>query len=212
MKKRISILLNIFISVFVPYAWLKMMLSAGGLLSSSGWGAIKYFTVQSNLFMGATSLLALVIMLTGKSVPRWAARLKYIATVAVALTFTAVVAFLGHVYGYKMMFSGANLWLHLFIPVAAIVDYAFFFDAPRLKLSDTFLAFIPEISYGALYLINLLINGRGEWPNTNDWYGFLNWGSYIGLAISAVMFLTTWGIAAGLRALNGRTSRSPGGA
>ena len=111
-KKRISILLNIFISVFVPYAWLKMMLSAGGLLSSSGWGAIKYFTVQSNLFMGATSLLALVIMLTGKSVPRWASRLKYIATVAVALTFTAVVAFLGHVYGYKMMFSGANLWLH----------------------------------------------------------------------------------------------------
>lgn len=207
MKKRISILLNIFIAVFVPYAWLKMMLSAGGLLSSSGWGAIKYFTVQSNLFMGATSLLALVIMLTGKSVPRWAARLKLIATTAVALTFLTVMVFLAPLYGYGNMLSGANLWFHLFIPVAAIIDYAFFLDAPRLKLCDTFLALIPELAYGAFYIGNIIINGKGDWPNTNDWYGFLNWGSYIGLAISAGMFLTTWGIAAGLRALNGKTSR-----
>lgn len=207
MKKTVSLILNIFIAVFVPYAWIKMMFSMGGLLSGSGLTAIKYFTVQSNLFMGAASLLTVVVLLVRKKVPRWAARLKFIATVAVALTFTVTLVFLSHIYDIKMLFSGANLWFHLFIPIAAIVDYAFFFDAPKLTFKNTFLALIPEIIYGAFYLINLLINGTGVGRGVNDWYGFLKWGSYIGIAISAGMFLITWGIAVLIRAVNGKTSK-----
>ena len=202
MKKAVSLLLNAFIAVTVPYAWLKMMFSAGGLLSSSGWGALKYFTVLSNLLMGLASLIYIAALVIGKGVPRRAAVLKHTATTAVALTFMTVMAFLGPVFGYGTMFSGANLWFHLLVPIAAIVDYAFFFENPDSKFSDTFAAIIPMLAYSAFYLANILINGKGEWPDTNDWYGFLSWGAIPGLGIFAAMLLATWGMAAGLRALN----------
>jgi len=34
-----------------------------------------------------------------------------------------------------------------------------------------------NILYGAAYLFNIMINGKGTWPDTNDRYGFLDRGS-----------------------------------
>ena len=59
----------------------------------------------------------------------------------------------------------------------------------------TFIAAIPSLIYGNFYLANCLINGVGEWPETNDWYGFLNWGYPVGIAIFAGVVLMNWGIA-----------------
>ena len=51
------------------------------------------------------------------------------------------------------------------------------------------------------YMLNNLINGTGVWPDTNDGYGFLNWGwgpgivIFVGVAVIAfVMGLILRGI------------------
>ena len=45
----------------------------------------------------------------------------------------------------------------------------------------------------------ILINGKGKWPDSNDWYGFMNWGFGPALIIFAVIILTNWGVACLLR-------------
>ena len=45
------------------------------------------------------------------------------------------------------------------------------------------------------------------WPETNDWYGFLNWGYPIGIAIFAVIVLMDFGMAVLLMALNQLVSK-----
>ena len=61
---------------------------------------------------------------------------------------------------------------------------------------------IPSFLYGTVYLLNNLINGIGEWPDGNDWYGFLNWGFPVGIIIYLGVILVTWFIACVLRAIN----------
>ena len=51
---------------------------------------------------------------------------------------------------------------------------------------------------------NIIINGIGEWPYTNDWYGFARAGLQWSPIVFAAMLLVTWLIAAVLRWLNQR--------
>ena len=43
--------------------------------------------------------------------------------------------------------------------------------------------------YGAGYLGNILLNGVGEWPDTNDWYSFMMWGYPSAFAIYGGLIL-----------------------
>ena len=54
---------------------------------------------------------------------------------------------------------------------------------------------------GAGYLLNNIINGIGEWPDTNDWYSFLTWGYPAGIAIFAVICAVTWLLGLAMRKL-----------
>ena len=99
--------------------------------------------------------------------------------------------FLGPLYGYPEMFVGANLWLHLVVPITAMAEIIFLSDATYTR-RDNNLAVIPPLIYGIVYVLNILINGMGEWPNTNDWYLFFYWGYPIGFLIYVVIALVTW--------------------
>ena len=46
--------------------------------------------------------------------------------------------------------------------------------------------------YGIAYCANILINGVGTFPNTNDWYGFTMWGVQFMPVVLLVMLLATW--------------------
>ena len=89
------------------------------------------------------------------------------------------------------MFAGANLWLHLIVPVAAMAEIVFLSDAVYTK-RDNNIAIIPPLIYGIVYLVNILLNGMGEWPNTNDWYLFFYWGYPVGVVIYLIIMLVTW--------------------
>ena len=202
MKKRISMLINIFIAYMAPRTWLRMVfVFEDSRLTSTGLSSLKYFTVLSNLLMGLASLIYVIGLLTRKGTRRsvsWADLLKCVATTSVTLTLRTVLVFLGPLYGYQMMFSGVNFWLHAVIPVLAIIDLMFLDTDVRYEVGATFLSVVPMILYGIFYIGNILINGRGEWPNTNDWYGFAMWGIPIRLVIFVIISVLTWRMSLGL--------------
>ena len=186
-------ILNIVLPAAVFGAWLHMALRAGGMLSSAGIGSLKYFTVLSNMLEGAACLLWLAFCRGKDGDPHWTERLKYVAAVAVFVTLTVVMIFFGPLYGYRNMIGGSNLWFHLLVPVAAILEQIFLsgYAAGR---KDNLLAGLPALTYGLVYLVNLLLNGVGDEPFSNDWYGFLLWGWPAGFAIFGAIVLLSLGL------------------
>ena len=191
---RIRITINAAIAGMTAVAWVQMALgwgSDGGLLLSVGIESLKYFTVLSNIFSGIVSFVVAARLARGREVTPVLLAVKLAATTSVALTFTVVVAFLAPLFGWIAMFVGANFWLHLALPLAAIIEFCLF-ETGELPRGAALMATIPTVLYGAGYYINILINGVGEWPNTNDWYGFLAGGIETGPIVFAVIASATW--------------------
>ena len=133
---------------------------------------LRYFTVQSNLFCAAVSLTAAAARLSGGA-PAALLTLKFVATAAVSVTFLTVLVFLGPQYGYKLMFTGPDLWLHLVCPLLALLTF-FAWDRPALSWQTALLGVIPVLLYGLLYLHRVVrvkswedfygFNKGGKWP------------------------------------------------
>jgi hypothetical protein len=135
-----------------------------GAQSPGGFGNLRYFTVLSNLFQGIVSL----IYFCGRKISRW----KYASTTAIAFTFFIALLFLAPVRGLHSVYSGANFFSHLVVPVLAIVDFLIFDREGTFTLRDSLIAVIPMLAYSLFYVGNLLINGVMD----NDWYGFAKHG------------------------------------
>ncbi len=210
--QKLAFLLNVLIVIFAVTGTILMLFFRDGdqLLQSSGIANLKYFTVLSNEFCGIIAVYSLICRLRGKPQPMFA---KLLAAAAVGLTFLTIAAFLGPMYGMLKMYHNANLFFHLLLPLTAMDEFVMsdFSDRDDGKTDSsenaipfrwTFYTMIPVLLYGAGYLGNILINGTGVWPDTNDFYGFVNWGLPVGLLIFAFLLAATWGIACALRALH----------
>ena len=205
--KKIRIIINMFL-LFAPLAaWISMFRGISGVLSSRGIESLRYFTVLSNLFEGAASAIWLAaVMLHGKnrSLHR-AETIKYTASLSVFLTFSTVILFLGHLYGYRAMFKGANLWLHLIVPLAAVSEMVLFVRE-RFSVKNNLMAVVPVLIYGSIYLGNIIVNGRGDSVSGwNDFYGFAAWGIPAGTVIFAVICLFVYAAGSVLRKITGIT-------
>ena len=191
--KRMIIIGDLAIVVMVLYAWLSMFFGAdkGNLLSSRGVEALKYFTVDSNLLMGLAALVSLIAGFSGKAgLP--VRLLKYVATVAVSLTFLTVFAVFVPMLGVASMIQGSNLFFHLIVPILAVVMFLVGRGAAGIRFGGTFLAVVPAVVYGLFYAGNILINGRS---NETDWYGFARWGTKMYLPALLLTMAVTWLIA-----------------
>ena len=216
MREKIRLILNILIVLGVAAAWTGMILhwGDGNLLTASGFSNLKYFTVLSNLLEGLAALVFVIYSLNGKrrarnrhsftakrqasAIPDSLEIFKYIAAVAVGVTLLVVMGMFGPLYGYMAMLGGANLFFHLLVPVAAILEVLLL--APfKATAGDNALALIPTILYAVYYVVNMVLNGVGTWPDTNDWYGFLNWGIPGAIGIAAGIFAVTYVIGLILR-------------
>jgi hypothetical protein len=198
MRRNIAAAGNLVIAVIVLYSWIRMMsgIDSGSLFSDSRIRTLKYFTVDSNVFVGAAALCAAFFEFrSGKEIPVWVSALKLAATASVVLTFLTVMGFLGPMFGYAKMFVGSNLYMHLVTPLLAAAVFCLLEGDAGLSLRHTFYAVIPMLIYGAAYLLNILINGRGSGIHTNDWYGFTRWGMAASPLVYLVMASITWGIA-----------------
>ena len=206
-RARAALAFDVIIAVLEPIVWF-MMASSRGIeaLTATGLYSLKFFTVLSNLLLGAASLVYAVYLVrylrSGLIVPKWAHLLKFAGTVAVTVTLMTVLLFLGPTMGYPAMFAGVNLWLHGILPVLGIVEFVFLDTQRGLSFKESLFGVVPVVIYGIFYYGNILVNGVGVRPNTNDWYGFSLLGEQFIPVVLAIMLLATWVFALLVRAGN----------
>jgi len=153
-------------------------------LTATKLGALKFFTVDSNILAGVASLLMAISqyrVLKGKKerVEPWLYTFKLVAAVGVAITMLVTVFYLGFVVstGYFSMFRGSNFLFHLIIPVACIVDFIFFEKTDCIAFKCNFFSFVPLVLYGIYYAAAALTHmENGVIQKGYDWYRFLQFG------------------------------------
>ena len=200
-----EIILNIVIVIFTVIGIILMLTSKAeeGALQSSGLENFKFYTVLTNVFCGIVALIYLVSIFAKKGIEKMAA-LKLAAVCGVAITFAVVAFMFGPLYGFLQFYKRGNLYFHLLLPVTAMIE---FIAVKRRKMPFRYTVFaaIPTRLYAIGYLLNILINGLGgPWPDTNDFYGFLNWGWPIGIVIFTGIPLTAFAVACIFRAVSNK--------
>ena len=127
-----NFLIVYFETIAVPMSW-----AMGGTIM------FTMYTELSNIFNGAVCLLVglwqLSCIFTGRELPLWLKRLKFISTSCLAMTFLTVVIILAPMYEdgngwYIMLFTGSMLYHHFLDPVLAILSLVLFERLPRLPL------------------------------------------------------------------------------
>ena len=200
-RERVEILLNIVILILACIGTFLMYTNhdPGASLMAEGFNNLKYFTVLSNIFCGIIAAIRLVMTGLHKKMH---VLLKLMAASAVGLTFLIIAAFLQPLYPDLNLYERGNLYFHLLVPLFAMAEFVIIKTDEKIPFKYAVYSSALALVYGTAYLVNVLINGIGEWPDTNDWYGFLNWGYPIGILIFAMVVLMDFGIAALLRFLN----------
>ena len=153
--------INILIFVITAISFLFCFRKDGRWDLRAGKKSLRFFTILSNLFCAVSALLWVL------SSSYWAWLLKYVGTVAVTVTLLTVIFFLGPNMGYKPLFSGKDLYLHLCGPLLAIVSFCFMECQFALSFSLSLLGILPVIIYGFVYLVEVVIL-----KNWEDFYGF----------------------------------------
>ena len=134
-RKLASAALNFLIVYFETIA-LPMSWALGGTIM------FTMYTELSNIFNGAVCLLVglwqLGCVFTGRELPLWLKRLKFISTSCLAMTFLTVVIILAPMYEdgngwYIMLFTDSMLYHHFLNPVLAILSLVLFERCPACR-------------------------------------------------------------------------------
>lgn len=163
MDTAINILIFVITAISLPFCFRK----EGRWDLQKGLKSLRFFTILSNLFCAVCALLLVL------SLAQWAWLLKYVGTVAVTVTLLTVLFFLGPNMGYKQMFSGKDLYLHLCGPLMAIVSFCFMERRYDLSFPLSLLGILPIIIYGLVYLFEVVIL-----KNWEDFYGYNKHGKW----------------------------------
>lgn len=152
LRRVLSIVLNLAIVYMEPIA-ARLSWEAVGVQMFS------FYTENSNFFTAFVCLLMAVFqlraLLTGREVPRWVKRLKYIATCCLTMTFLTVVFILAPYYKDEggvvfLLTASSMLYHHLLNPLCAFVSFVFLEREPRLSGKNVFCALIPTLLYGSI--------------------------------------------------------------
>lgn len=203
---KISLIINFLIVIFtlfasvVMFTGFKFMHGQEIVLESTKIGMFRFFTVDSNIFMGIVALIFAIKeiqFLKGKIdyIPVKFFVLKLMGTVAVGLTFFVVFAYLEFIVdgGIAPLLMNSNLFLHLIIPVVSMLNFVLFERTDKLKFKYTFLGLIPTVVYAIYYLINVLIHMEdGKVSPKYDWYWFVQNGVWTAFIVVPLILLITY--------------------
>ena len=189
MKIKLSIITNIAIFVMMIFGIIISLVGIPFMTNgsrSSFPNFIKYFTVQSNIFMGITAIAFAVneILFLKKRIRinKILFVLKYIATVCVAITFFTVLFFLAPIVYRDYFFDlyvGTNFFYHLIIPLASMIIFIFAENSKEFNIKITIFGMIPFIIYSIFYVIASLTHmENGKVMSGYDWYGLIGF-SYL---------------------------------
>ena len=187
----------------IMFTGFKFMHGPEPVLESTSLGMFRFFTVDSNIFMGIVSLLFLFGLYKYKeNIPKLFYILKLMGTCGVMLTFLVVFLYLGPISkdGIISMLQNSNLFFHLFIPVFSFITFAFFEKTEKLLFKDTLYGLVPCFIYSIYYTINVLIHMEdGKVSPIYDWYWFVQNGIWMVffvapmiLGISYLISLILW--------------------
>ena len=153
-RRILSILLNLAVVRMEPIA-IRM-----------SWEAVQeqtltFYTENSNLFSAGVCLLVALCQVwalcTGKELPRWVKRLKFLAACCLTMTFLTVVFVLAPYYqaegGVRFLLTESSmLYHHLLNPLCVFVSFVFLEREPRLSARNIPLALVPTTLYGIIAL------------------------------------------------------------
>lgn len=211
MKKKLSLILNIIIVIltifasFLMFTGIKITHGAEPILETTKIGMFKFFTVDSNIFMGIIALIYAIKEITNKEITKTMYKLKLMATTAVSLTFIIVFTYLGPISkdGIISLLQNSNIFFHLVIPVLSIITFTLFERTNKLKLKDSLYGIIPTIIYAVLYLINILIHmENGKVSPVYDWYWFVQNGVKTAIIVAPMIIIISYIISLILWKLN----------
>ena len=206
MKLKVSLILNLIIIALVLVASImmftgfKFMHGTEIVLESTKLGMLRFFTVESNIFVGIISLIFAineinVIKGKKKEISKRNYILKLMATTAVGLTFFVVFAYLGPIAttGISSLLMNSNLFFHLIIPVLSILNFVLFEKTDKINFKCTFYGIVPTAIYGYYYLFNVLIHmENGIVSPIYDWYWFVQYGVWTAIIVVPIIFLITY--------------------
>ena len=209
-----SFIMNILIFIIVVLGIIFMMtgfkfMGNHEVLSSTGLSPFRFYTVDSNIFVGISALILIIyesLLLKGKikEIPKYAYVIKYIGTVAVTLTFLVTLLYLAPMFGDKfiLLYLNSNLLFHLIVPLLSIISFVFL-ERIKLDFKYTFYGVSTMLIYGIYYGINAYVHQiDGIVPTEYDWYGFVRGGISSMYIVYIVMFIITYGISFVIYKLN----------
>ena len=163
-----SFILNILTFLLVLVGVIVMITIGSKALGETNITVFKYFTFQSNIFMGAVALVyavyqLLIILNKRDKLPHVLLVFNHVGVTAVGLTFLIVIFFLAPGYGFDKMYNNANLFFHALVPIVAMINYMFLEKECSFKFLNTLFSIIPSLLYGIVYFIVVVsLNAYGD--------------------------------------------------
>ena len=214
-----TLIFNCLIFIFTLFATISMIIGFQFMgeitvLSSRNFRAFKYFTVDSNVLAGLSSLAYVIFLILKnkgkiKEMPNFMHILQLAATSGVTLTMMVTVFFLAprSTTTYFDYFMNSNLFMHLLTPLLCIISFIFF-EKANISFVKTFYGIVPMILYAFYYIPNILLHlENGKVLPKYDWYGFLFAGLQTIWIVIPIILLLTWGFSLGLWTLNKKLAR-----
>lgn len=132
----------------------------------------RYFTTLSNIAGALAAIPSIAVAVRAiregdYAIPRPLILARFLATSMLTLTMMTVLCFLGPLFGYGTMFTGANFWFHLVNPVLSIAAFIFLETDGPLSVKTAPLGIVPAVLYGLVYIYEVVFHEG--WP---DFYGF----------------------------------------
>ena len=215
---KISFVLNIIIASMVIFACIvmftgiKFMSGQDLALEVSKLEMFKFFTVDSNILMGIVALVFAyqefkVLKGNKKAIDQKYYKLYLMGTSAVSLTFFVVFAYLGRIveYGLPSLLMNSNLFLHLLIPITAIINFVIFERNNKIPFKSVILGIVPTFIYGIYYVTNILLHlENGMVSPKYDFYFFVQNGIKTAVFVVPLLFLISYLISLSLWFFNRR--------
>lgn len=176
-RKIVSLILKLIVTVFAVSGTVISM-NSGSDSFMGGTTLLMYFTIQSNIALAALSLIGGCILIFRKNVPDWWYTIKFVGTLSITLTGGVFAFVLAPTLG-GMAWNSVNVYTHVIVPIAAVLDFFVIGIDSDIKKKKVFYVTIPPI----LYVIYAAIGYAQKWefsPGVNYPYFFLNWGSPAG--------------------------------
>ena len=164
------------------------------LIQEVGWQMYHFFTILSNVIMGAVAAMCIPFAVDGLRyrnyhLPRWYVNLLFMGTTGVAMTFLISLAVLSPMYGfYKMMVYSNSKLFHLICPLLSVALFLFINSDHRISLKSSFIAILPVALYSIVYFIMVFLIGEenGGW---RDHYKVMEVMEYLPLPVIVILVL-----------------------